>query len=83
MKELHIEFVLEFEEKPIVLRYCIGITRQLQVILIISSAALWPSSLPCLSVIFFLNNTKQTWRKFMEFHFGEYSDNLTREFKIH
>jgi len=48
MNEMHIDFELEFEDKPVVFRYGIVIARQLQLSLIISSTALWPSSLPCL-----------------------------------
>ena len=54
MKELYIEFEMEFEEKLVVLRYGIVIARQLQVGLIINSPALWPSSLPCLYVTLFV-----------------------------
>ena len=49
---MQIEFELKFEKNS-ALKYGIVIARQLQISLVITSAALWPSSLPCLSVIFF------------------------------
>jgi len=52
MNEMHIDFELEFEEKPVVLRYSIVIARQLKLNSVIGSAASWPSSFPCRFVTF-------------------------------
>jgi len=62
MNEMHIDFELEFEEKPVVLRYSIVIARQLKLNSVIGSAASWPSSLSCRFVSFIWNITNPTWR---------------------